>query len=99
MLSVKSITSCNINTIPLYSNNIAKIISEYKNYIKNIYNNNYIIEDDELIINCVQGIYAYRCGLIGYLSNLLSYTLSKKSNPVFLQSVINRCINISSSIF
>ena len=95
MLTVKSITSCNINTIPLYSNNIAKTISEYKNHIKNIYNKDYTIEDDELIINCVQGMYGYRCGLIGYFSNLLSYTLSKKSNPVFLQSIINRCVNNS----
>ena len=93
MLSVKSITSCNINTIPLYSNNVAKTISEYKNHMKNIYNKDYTIEDDELIINCVQGMYGYRCGLLGYLSNLLSYTLSKKSNPVFLQSVINRFVN------
>jgi hypothetical protein len=93
MLSVKSITSCNINTTPLYSNNVAKTITEYKNNMKNIYNKDYTIEEDELIINCVQGMYGYRCGLLGYLSNLLSYTLSKKSNPVFLQSIINRFVN------
>lgn len=93
MLSVKSIISCNLNTTPLYSNNVYKTICEYKNHIKYLYNKDYIIEDDELIINCVQGIHGYRCGLIGYVTNLLCYDLSKINNPIFLQALLNRVLN------
>ena len=92
MLTIKSITTCNLNTTPLYSSNVSNTIYEYKDHIKNIYND-YNVKEDELIINCVNGIYGYRCGLLGYLSNLLSYKLSEKRNPQILQSLLNRCVN------
>ena len=93
MLTIKSITSCNLNTTPLYSNNISQTISEYKKQFKDIYNENYIVVEDDLVINSIQGVYGYRCGLLGYLSNLVAYKFSEKSNPEFLQMFLNRFVN------
>ena len=89
MLHIKSITSCNINGLPLFSSDLSKRIHEYKKYISENLNENYNITDNELCIVCIQGLYAYRCGLLGYLSNLCSYKLSQNNNPSYFQ----RCIN------
>lgn len=88
MLNIKSITSCNISGIPLFSSNLSTRIYEYKKYISENLNENYTFKENELCIVCIQGLYGYRCGLLGYLSNLCSYKLSQYNNPSYFQ----RCI-------
>lgn len=90
MLTIKSITSCNINGKPLYSSNLSKRIIEYKTYVDSNYDSKYKLNDNELTIVGVQGLYGYRCGMIGYLSNLLNYQLSQRFNPTLFQNFINR---------
>jgi len=90
MLSIKSITSCNINGSPLFSHELSKRIFEYKKYIKeNVHKDNVNINNNELNILCIQNLYGYRTGIIGYLSSLLSYKLSQYNNPTFFQRMIN----------
>ena len=88
MLNLKSITSLNINGIPLKSNDLSKRIYEYKNYSKN----NFLdkkLEEDELFILSIQGLYGYRVGILGLLLHHLSYELSKKNKSSYLQRFIN----------
>ena len=89
MLSIKSITSCNIDGLPLLSSNLSKRMYEYKKYISENLNENYEINENELCIVCIQGLYGYRSGLLGYISNLCSYKLSQYSNPNYLQKCVN----------
>lgn len=90
MLSIKSITSCNINGNPLTSYELSKRIYEYKDYIKNNISkkNDFKINDNDLVIVCVQNLYGYRTGILGYLGNLLSYRLSQYNNPTLFQRII-----------
>jgi hypothetical protein len=92
MLRLNSITSCNVNGIPLYTSNLYKKIETYRNYIKdNLQKEN---NEDELYVFTVQGLYGYRCGIFGYLLNKISYTLSQKSNPTFIQLLLNSLFNL-----
>lgn len=88
MLNLKSITSLNINGIPLKNNNLSKRIYEYKNFSHESMINN-SINDNELCILSIQGLYGYRVGILGLLTNHISFMLSKKNNPTYLQKFIN----------
>ena len=94
MLNLRSVISCNINGTPLYSCNLSKRIDEYKNFIDESSKEN--ISEDDLVIISIQGLYGYRTGILGYLSNMLSYRLSKNNNPKLLKSLLN--VFISSDI-
>ena len=94
MLNIKSITSCNINGNPLATCNLSKRIFEYKNFIKtNFDKENLKINDNEIVIVCVQNLYGYRTGILGYLGSLLSYKLSQYSNPTIFQTILNNIFN------
>jgi hypothetical protein len=88
MLKIKSINSFNIEGIPLMSNNLYKRLNEYKEYISNNIQKE-AIKSNELVILNIQGLYAYRVGLIGWVSNYITSKLSKYSNPTCIKSLLN----------
>jgi hypothetical protein len=88
MLRINTITSLNIDGIPLLSNNLQERVQQYRKFIKeNIKNNSN--NEEELEIFCVHGLYGYRVGLLGWLSTFLSYKISQFSKPKFLQRLFN----------
>lgn len=93
MLTIKSITSCSINGKPLYSSNLTKRIIEYKNYVNSNYNEDCKINKNELTIVGVQGLYGYRCGVLGYLCNILNSNISERHNPSCFQTFLNQFVN------
>lgn len=93
MLNLKSIISCNINGVPLTSCNLSKRIYEYKKFINENINEDFL--DDELFIISIQGLYGYRSGILGYLFNKLSFELSQNNNPILLKSFLNLFISES----
>lgn len=88
MLKIKSINSFNIEGVPLMSNNLYKRLNEYKEYISNNIQKE-TIKSDELVILNIQGLYGYRVGLIGWISNYITSKLSKYSNPTCIKSLLN----------
>jgi len=91
MFYVNSITSYKFNGIPLNDANISKKIFNYNNFIdSNLSTKNADI--DNLNIITVNGLYGYRTGIIGWISNLCSLYLSKKNNPTLLQRFLNYMI-------
>jgi hypothetical protein len=91
MLSIKSITSYNINNTPLFSSDLSKKIHGYKKYINNNLNKDF--NENELVIVSIHNLYGYRTGILGYLSSLLSYKLSQYSNPTCIQTVLKNLFN------
>ena len=49
-------------------------------------------DDDELIIVCLQNLYGYRTGLIGYLSTMLTSTLNNYIPSTFVFTTLLNCI-------
>jgi hypothetical protein len=107
-LQIKKICSFKVKGTP-FSDNIFNNISSWKKNINEeltcdninpiFFKNNPSIEinDSDLSIICIQGLYGYRTGLVGKLFNIGSRYLSKISNPRFLQSVINNFYSIESN--
>ena len=86
MFNLKHISSLNVDLVPFSSENLYKRLSELKSCFEvNIEN----ISDDDLVIFCIQNAYAYRTGVIGWLSTLLSSKLSEYYQPTFLQNIVN----------
>ena len=87
MLRLKSITSANIDGVPLISSNLKYRLNEYKRYINdNIKENN---NEEELEILSIHGLYGYRTGIFGFLSNYLTYNFINCKNVNFLQRFLN----------
>ncbi len=86
-IKVKNITSWNLDFIPKSTNNISIKLNNSKKMIQNI--SEYDNKDEYLYIYCVQKVYGYRVGIIGYAMHLSSFYLSKLFNPTFLKYVIN----------
>ena len=89
MLKIKSLTSCNINGIPLKSVNLSKRMFEYKSYINENVN---LINDSEFVVLTINGLYGYRVGILGWLSTYLSHCLSQVNNPLCIKSIFDNVI-------
>ena len=88
MLNIKSITTYKINDTPLFSSYLPESI------IKNLkfMNDNFEklkFEKNDLVILSVNGLYGYRTGICGLLTNFLSSKISIYNEPTFL----SRCFN------
>jgi hypothetical protein len=85
MLNLKQISSLNVDLIPFSSDNFHERFANLKICLEVGIENN----SDDLIIFCVQNVYAYRTGIIGWFSTLLSSKLSEYYNPTFLKTITN----------
>ena len=92
MFCVNSITSYKFNGIPLTDNNIPKKIVDYNNFVSsNLSENN--LDKVNLNIITINGLYGYRTGIVGWISNFCSLYLSKKNNPTRFQRFLNYMFN------
>lgn len=83
--NLRCLLNKNLRSIPFFSENSLIKSKEYKNLIdKNIPDD---IQDNELVIVCLQEVYGYRTGIFGWISNYFSNKFS--SNTHFLQRFIN----------
>lgn len=88
-LRLKSVSNVNLKNKPFFSKNFKKEM--WLNAIKsNTLSDLNKIDDDDLVIICLQDLYGYRTGLIGYLATLLTSTLDKVTPSTFiLSSLVN----------
>ena len=93
-LQLKTICSWKLDGIPGV-NNIFNKISKWNIFANeqikqnSLIDTNYpVLETNNLNIICIQGLYGYRTGLIGNISNIIAKYLSIYSNPIYLQSII-----------
>ena len=91
-LKLKCISNVNLKNKPFFSKNFKK--EKWLNALKLNSINNLSKDDDDLIIVCLQDLYGYRTGLIGYITTLLTSTINKYTPSTFLFStIINFIIN------
>ena len=81
-LNLRSITNCNLKSIPWFSDNKRE---QYKAFIE--HNIPKQANEDELVVLCVQEIYGYRSGPLGFISNYITSKI--KTQPSFLQKILN----------
>ena len=97
-LSLKNISSWNIEGKPFYDNIFPKIY-EIKEIIEKYSSINNKESEDELNIFCIQGLYGYKNGYIGNVFSQLFYALSTSMNPFYLSSVVNLLVHTNSNDF
>lgn len=86
-LRLSSICSFNLEGTPLV-NSIYSNISNWRTSISSKLKNP--VEDNELQIVCLQGVYGYRTGFIGYIANSIAEYLSRTSNPTILSYLLKQ---------
>jgi hypothetical protein len=86
-LHLKCISNVNMKNKPFFSNNLKK--EKWINVIKSNLLSDSNIDDNELIIVCLQDLYAYRTGFLGYLSTLLTSILNKYIPSTFIFSTLS----------
>ena len=89
-LRLKCISNVNMKNKPFFSKNFKK--EKWLDALQSIRLDSTSEDDDELIIVCLQNLYGYRTGLIGYLSTMLTSTLSNYIPSTFVFSTLLNCI-------
>jgi len=87
-MNVKILSSWNLNIEPLYSTDIPDKIKKCNDILKikkEIDEHN----KDELLIQCVQGAYGYRSGIIGNILNILCENISEFHKPMLISTFMN----------
>ena len=93
MLNLRQISSINTDLIPFSSFNLQNRICAIKSYIDdNILSTNEI-SDNDLVVVCIQQTYAYRTGIVGWLSTFASTKLSEYFEPKCFQKIFNTTAN------
>lgn len=90
-LNLKYISLINLKGIPFFSD-ISTRIDKFDSYITEKIPNASELGDEDLVILCINELYGYRTGIIGYLCNLLAKQLTKINNPTMIQKFLNNTL-------
>lgn len=88
-LDLKCISNVNVKNKPFFSRNLKK--EKWLSAIHSILINDSKNNDDELVIVCIQNLYGYRTGLVGYLSTLFTTMLNKCIPSTFIFTSFFNC--------
>ncbi len=75
--------------MPLFSSYLTQNIIKSQSYINNNIFDKLKCQKNDLVLLSIHGIYGYRTGIFGFISNFLSNKLSKFSKP----TILSRCVN------
>ena len=81
-MNIHSIININLNSIPCFSENS----SDYNKWTE-MFDKKVDFTSDKLQIACVQGVYGYRCGILGKLLSYMSHNLN--FNTHYIQNFLN----------
>lgn len=72
-LRLKSISTWNVWGIPWFSKDLSKRMKEWTGYIYDKMSEDQEVQDNDLIVSCVQEAWGYRVGILGYPINWIAY--------------------------
>jgi hypothetical protein len=92
-LRMKSIGTWNVWGMPLYSIDLSKRMSKWSQYIHDTMSENQQLDEEDLVVSCVQEAWGYRVGILGWPITYAGYKNSKCLETYGLSRVVNKNTN------
>lgn len=89
-LNLKCILNWNLQGVPFFTKDLNVKQKIWKQTLANSLPTEEELEDNDLVVVCIDNLFGYRCGLIGYILMLIS---SNFSYYLSNSTLLNRCVN------
>ena len=89
-LRMKSIGTWNVWGMPWFSSDLSKRMSEWSNYLHDSMAENQQLDEEDLVVSCVQEAWGYRVGMLGWPVMYAGYKNSKCVETYGLSKLINK---------
>jgi len=88
-LNLKCILNWNLDAAPFFTNNLHQKQKLWKQTLKSSIPTSEEIEDDDLVVVCIQNLYSMRNGIIGYILTMLSNKFNVSTSCI--SNILNYC--------
>ena len=92
-LRMKSIGTWNVWGMPWFSSDLSKRMSEWSNYLHDSMAENQQLDEEDLVVSCVQEAWGYRVGMLGWPVMYAGYKNSNCVETYGLSKFINKHTN------
>lgn len=86
-LNLKCILNWNLDAAPFFTNNLHQKQKLWKETLKSSLPTSEEIEDDDLVVVCIQNLFSMRTGIIGYILTMLSTGFNISTS--FISNILN----------